>query len=66
MANGTAGDQREIRYSERQIEFSRRWYQAHVRRAEADPDYERERSEWQQESRAGGPGQSGSSDFSGE
>ena len=58
MANGTAGDQREIRYRERQIEFSRRWYQAHVRRAEDDPDYERERSEWQQESRAGGPGQS--------
>ena len=39
MANGTADDQLEVRYREKQTEFSRRWYQAHVRRAEADPDY---------------------------
>ena len=56
MANEMADDQGEFRYREKQIEFSRRWYQAHVRRAEADPDYER--SEWQQPPRASGPGQS--------
>ena len=59
MASGTADDQREIRYREKQIEFSRRWYQAHVRRAEADPDYFRmQQSEAQRGSRADGPGSS--------
>ena len=59
MANGTTGDQRELRYREKQIEFSKRWYQAHVHRAEADPDYGQIRSsEWQRGSRVGGPGPS--------
>ena len=59
MTNGTADDQRELRYREKQIEFSRRWYQAHVRRAEADPDYVRmQQSEGQRGSRAGSPGSS--------
>lgn len=57
MANGTSEDQSEIRYREKQVEFSRRWYQAHVRRAKADPDYELGRFELQKEPRADGPGQ---------
>ena len=52
-----AHDQRELRYREKQIEFSRRWYQAHVRRAENVPDYEAERSSWQRGSPAGRTGQ---------
>ncbi len=39
MANGTADDQGDLGYRQKQIEFSRRWYEAHARRAEADPDY---------------------------
>ena len=54
MSNGISGDQREIRYHNKQIEFSRRWYQAHARRAEADLDYEPDRPGWQQEPSVGG------------
>ena len=41
MANGKVDDQGDLTYSDKLIEFSRRWYQAHVRRADADPDYQR-------------------------
>ena len=59
MANGTPGDQRELRYRQKQIEFSKRWYQAHVHRAEADPDYVQvQSSERRQGSRDGSPGSS--------
>ncbi len=54
MANGTADDQGELGY-QKQIEFSRRWYEAHARRAEADPDYApAEPSESQRDARAVG------------
>ena len=58
MANGGADDQPELRYREKQVEFSKRWYQAHVRRAEADADYEL--SERRRGSRDGDPGRSAS------
>ena len=56
MASGAAGDERELRYRNKQIEFSRRWYRAHVHRAETDPDYER--SGGRRGSRDGDPGHS--------
>lgn len=56
MANRTADDQRELRYHEKQIEFSRRWYEAHVVRAEADLDHSRLRqSEGQRGAHVDGP-----------
>ena len=56
MANGTADDQRELRYREKQTEFSRRWYQAHVHRAEADLDHFRlQQSEGQRGVHVDGP-----------
>ena len=39
MANGTVDDQPEARYREKQMELSRRWYQAHAERAKDDPGY---------------------------
>ena len=56
MASGAAGDERELRYRNKQIEFSRRWYRAHVYRAETDPDYDR--SSGRRGSRDGDPGHS--------
>lgn len=49
-------DKGETGNSEKLSEFSRRWYQAHVRRAEADRDYGE--SGRPSAPRAGGPGQS--------
>lgn len=56
MANGEADDQRLVGSHKKLIEFSRRWYQAHLRRAEADSDYARSKS--QRSSGGGGPRQS--------
>ena len=39
MENGTVDDQPEARYREKQMELSRRWYQAHAERARDDPGY---------------------------
>ena len=56
MVNRTVDDQEETGNSNKLSEFSRRWYQAHVRRAEADRDHGE--SGRPSAPRAGGPGQS--------
>ena len=56
MVNGTADDYPEFRYRQKQIEFRKRWYQAHVRRADADLGPVRlQRSEGQRGSHVDGP-----------